>query len=315
MLGRDGKGNEVAIKEISRKTLTDKLAESLKKEVNILKSINNENIIKLYGVKKTEKNYYLIMEYCKGGDFSKYLHKYKRFEEYKVQNFIYQISNGLKVLAEYNIIHRDLKLSNLLLSNDEVNNPTIKIADFGFARIMSNTEDAQTFCGTAPNMAPEVLTGKRYNEKVDIWSMGTIIFQLITGYVPFEGKNPVQVLQNILRGTYSFPQEIAISNNCKSIINNLLQANPEKRYNWKQFFEHPFIKTKPEDYLQYLRGLCDEEYESIAKFNTSLPISASQKSVKEEKGKSKSGASQSKKRLEQKKAEDEESKSNILKIN
>ncbi len=157
-VGQDGKGNKIAVKEIPRKNLTDKLLDSLKQEIDILKSITNENVIKLHGVKKTEKNFYLIMEYCEGGDLSKFLRKYKRLDEYVVQKMVYQISNGLKALAEHNILHRDLKLSNLLLSTKE-ENAIVKIADFGFAKIIDSSEDAQTFCGTAPNMAPEVLTG------------------------------------------------------------------------------------------------------------------------------------------------------------
>eukprot|EP00826_Nyctotherus_ovalis_P059841 TRINITY_DN8359_c0_g2_i4.p1 TRINITY_DN8359_c0_g2~~TRINITY_DN8359_c0_g2_i4.p1 ORF type:complete len:351 (+),score=122.86 TRINITY_DN8359_c0_g2_i4:106-1158(+) len=260
--GRDGKGNEVAVKEISRRTLTDKLADSLRKEIDILKSINNENIIKLIGVKKTEKNFYLIMEYCKGGDLSRYLKKHKRLEEYTVQKMVYQISNGLRVLAEHNIMHRDLKLSNLLLST-KGDNAIIKIGDFGFARIIPTSEDAQTFCGTAPNMAPEVLQGRKYNEKADVWSMGTIIFQLITGTVPFKGENPYQVLQSIMRGIICFPANIVISDTCKSLIHSLLLADPEKRYFWKEYLEHPFVKTKPEEYLLYLREIFGPNYGAV----------------------------------------------------
>ncbi len=148
----------MAIKEILRKSLTEKLEESLRKEIDILKSISNENIIRLIGVKKTDKNFYLIMEYCKGGDLSKFLKKRKRLEEFEVQKMMYQISNGLRVLADHNIVHRDLKLNNILLSTKD-ESATPKICDFGFARIISSNEGAQTFCGTAPNMAPEVLTG------------------------------------------------------------------------------------------------------------------------------------------------------------
>ena len=128
---------------------------------------------------------------------------------------------------------------------------------------MSSSEDAQTFCGTAPNMAPEVLAGKRYNEKADVWSMGTIIFQLITGNVPFEGSNPFQVLQNIMKGLIRFPADVAISNNCKSLIHSLLLSNSEKRYSWKEYLEHPFVKTKPEEYLLYLREIFGPNYGAV----------------------------------------------------
>jgi len=260
-IAKDGKGNEVAIKEISRRTLTNKLAESLKKEISILKSIDNQNVIKLIEAKKTDKNFYLVMEYCKGGDMAKYLKKHKRLSEYVVQKMVFQISNGLKVMAQHNILHRDLKLSNLLLST-KGEDAIIKIADFGFARVIGSSEDAQTFCGTAPNMAPEVLSGKAYNEKADVWSMGTIIYQLLYGNVPFEGKAVLQVLEAIMKGTIRFPIDVTISDTCKSLILNVLQSSTEKRYSWAEFFEHPFVKTKPEEYLLYLRDLYGPNYGS-----------------------------------------------------
>lgn len=217
-----------------------------------MRTIDNQNVIKLLGVKKSTKNFYLIMEYCNRGDLSKFLKKHKRFEENIVQSLIFQISNGLRALYKNHILHRDLKLSNLLITIEN-GQFIIKLADFGFAKMLNNSdEEVHTFCGTAPNMAPEILMGNKYNEKADLWSIGTIIFQLIAGYQPYEGKNPVQVLQSIMKCKYSYPSDIKISELLKNLINSLLQPDATKRIGWEEFFENPFIKTQPKDYINYL---------------------------------------------------------------
>eukprot|EP00826_Nyctotherus_ovalis_P024775 TRINITY_DN1911_c0_g2_i4.p2 TRINITY_DN1911_c0_g2~~TRINITY_DN1911_c0_g2_i4.p2 ORF type:complete len:231 (-),score=49.96 TRINITY_DN1911_c0_g2_i4:1239-1931(-) len=157
-LGQDGNGMDVAVKEISRRILNERLLESLKQEIEILKSMSSPNIIRLQEVKKSSKHFYLVTEYCNGGDLQKFLRAHKRLEEHVVQQIVYQLSRGLKEIAQRRILHRDLKLSNLLISY-EGGKYWVKIGDFGFARVMSNKGEARTFCGTAPNMAPEILMG------------------------------------------------------------------------------------------------------------------------------------------------------------
>lgn len=156
-LGRDNLSNDLAIKEISRQILNDKLMESLKREIEILKSLDNPHIVKLLDVKTTAKSFYLIMEYCNGGNLQQFLKKHKRLEECAVQSIIWQISKGLRTLRSQKIVHRDLKLNNLLITHSR--DMTVKIADFGFARVLNDSEEAKSFCGTAPNMAPEILKG------------------------------------------------------------------------------------------------------------------------------------------------------------
>ena len=187
--GRDKEGKVVAVKEIPKSRLNSKLLDSLKKEISILGSLNCDYIVRLFDVITTTRYFYLIMEFCNGGDLGKRLKKLKRMEEYTTQKVIYQVSKGLKILHENKIIHRDLKLSNFLIEMNENGTYKVKIADFGFATILTQGQDVETFCGTAPNMAPEVLIGyfntnyyrNKYNEKADLWSMGIIIFHMITG--------------------------------------------------------------------------------------------------------------------------------------
>ncbi len=157
-VGRDENGRIVAVKEIRRSKLNEKLLQSLKKEISIMLSLENEHIVRLYNMLRTKRSFYLVMEYCDGGDLGKQIKKHRRFEEHVVQNIIYQVSQGLKLLYEHRIVHRDLKLSNFLVTRKD-GKYTVKIADFGFATVLASGQDAETFCGTAPNMAPEVLAG------------------------------------------------------------------------------------------------------------------------------------------------------------
>ncbi len=157
-IGKEESGRTVAVKEIGRNKLNEKLMQSLKKETSITLSLESEYIVRLHKVMRTSKSFYLIMEYCNGGDLNKLLKKHHRFEEHIVQRIIYQVSQGLKVLRSFRIVHRDLKLSNFLLTLEN-GVYKVKIADFGFATVLDSGQEAETFCGTAPNMAPEVLAG------------------------------------------------------------------------------------------------------------------------------------------------------------
>lgn len=121
-----------------------------------MKSLNSDYIVKLYDLKQTKKNYYLMLEYCSGGDLDKLLGK--RQNELLVQKIVHQVAQGLYVLFAKNIMHRDLKLGNLLFSNKKPD-AIIKLADFGLARKLNENEFAQTFCGTPLYMAPEILAG------------------------------------------------------------------------------------------------------------------------------------------------------------
>ena len=127
-------GATCAIKQIKKDKLTRTLTAALKQEIDLLKSITNDNVVRLHDVQKTQNHFYLIMEYCGGGDLRTYLKKKGgRLEEYEVQKIIYELSNGFKVLCERKIVHRDIKLSNLLVSS-KGKDAVVKLADFGFAR-------------------------------------------------------------------------------------------------------------------------------------------------------------------------------------
>jgi serine/threonine-protein kinase ULK/ATG1 len=142
----------------------------------VLKSCDNPNIIKLYDLKKTANNFYLILEYCNEGDLMVYLKQKKTLPEDEAVEYLVQILNAFKTLVKNKILHRDFKLANILKHDGE-----IKIADFGFAKLLTKEDYATTMLGSPLNMAPEVLGGNDYNNKADIWSIGTVFYELLFG--------------------------------------------------------------------------------------------------------------------------------------
>jgi serine/threonine-protein kinase ULK/ATG1 len=149
----------------------------LENEIKVLKTCDNRNIIKLYDIKKTANNFYLIIEYCNEGDLMALLKKKKTLSEEEAIEFFVQMLNAFKTLVRNKIMHRDFKLANILMHDGE-----IKIADFGFSKLLGNNEEfTETMLGSPLNMAPEVLGGRKYDTKADIWSLGTCFYELLFG--------------------------------------------------------------------------------------------------------------------------------------
>ncbi|XP_023640253.1 serine/threonine-protein kinase ATG1c isoform X2 [Capsella rubella] len=238
-------GTEVAIKEIAMDRLNKKLQESLMSEIYILRRINHPNIIRMIDMIKSPGKVHLVLEYCKGGDLSVYVQKRGSVPEATAKHFMQQLAAGLQVLRDNNIIHRDLKPQNLLLSTDE-NDADLKIADFGFARSLQPRGLAETLCGSPLYMAPEIMQLQKYDAKADLWSVGAILFQLVTGRTPFTGNSQIQLLQNIIRSTeLQFPVDCRdLSLDCIDLCQKLLRRNPVERLTFEEFFNHPFLSDR-----------------------------------------------------------------------
>uniref|UniRef100_U3J590 Unc-51 like autophagy activating kinase 1 n=1 Tax=Anas platyrhynchos platyrhynchos TaxID=8840 RepID=U3J590_ANAPP len=182
---------EVAVKCINKKNLA-KSQTLLGKEIKILKELKHENIVALYDF---QVNTFTYGKYCNGGDLADYLHTMRTLSEDTIRLFLQQIAGAMKMLHSKGIIHRDLKPQNILLSyaggrKSNPNNIRIKIADFGFARYLQNNMMAATLCGSPMYMAPEVIMSQHYDAKADLWSIGTIIYQCLTGKAPFQASSP-----------------------------------------------------------------------------------------------------------------------------
>uniref|UniRef100_A0A2K6QZQ5 non-specific serine/threonine protein kinase n=1 Tax=Rhinopithecus roxellana TaxID=61622 RepID=A0A2K6QZQ5_RHIRO len=185
---------EVAVKCINKKNLA-KSQTLLGKEIKILKELKHENIVALYDFQEMANSVYLVMEYCNGGDLADYLHTMRTLSEDTIRLFLQQIAGAMRLLHSKGIIHRDLKPQNILLSNPagrraNPNSIRVKIADFGFARYLQSNMMAATLCGSPMYMAPEVIMSQHYDGKADLWSIGTIVYQCLTGKAPFQASSP-----------------------------------------------------------------------------------------------------------------------------
>ncbi|KAK4578168.1 hypothetical protein RGQ29_028348 [Quercus rubra] len=236
-------GVEVAVKEIDRIQLSPKVSENLLKEISILSTIDHPNIIRLFDAIETQDRIYLVLEYCDGGDLAAYINKHGKVSEAIARHFMRQLAAGLQVLQEKHLIHRDLKPQNLLLTKGEVT-PLLKIGDFGFARSLTPQGLADTLCGSPLYMAPEIIRNQKYDAKADLWSVGAILFQLVTGKPPFDGNSQLQLFQNILTSTeLQFPQGALeeLHPDCVDLCRSLLRQDPVQRLTFTEFFNHNFL--------------------------------------------------------------------------
>ncbi|WVZ56417.1 hypothetical protein U9M48_006954 [Paspalum notatum var. saurae] len=238
-LGRHrARGTEVAVKEIAMERLSSKLRESLLSEVDILRRIQHPNVIALHDSIKDHGRIYLILEYCRGGDLHAYLQRHKRVSETVAKHFI---PSGLQTLRDHNVVHRDLKPQNILLVENSEKS-LLKIADFGFAKFLQPFDLAETLCGSPLYMAPEVMQAQKYDAKADLWSVGIILYQLVTGIPPFNGDNQIQLLKNILSSReIQFPSDCKLSHGCIDLCRKLLKLNSVERLTVEEFVHHPFV--------------------------------------------------------------------------
>ena len=217
-------GREVAIKIIDKTQLNQTSLQKLFREVRIMKFLDHPNIVKLYEVIETDKTLYLVMEYASGGEVFDYLVAHGRMKEKEARAKFRQIVSSVQYCHQKHVIHRDLKAENLLLDADM----NIKIADFGFSNEFSPGNKLDTFCGSPPYAAPELFQGKKYDgPEVDVWSLGVILYTLVSGSLPFDGQNLKELRERVLRGKYRIP--FYMSTDCEALLKKFLVLNPEKR--------------------------------------------------------------------------------------
>nr|XP_029543846.1 MAP/microtubule affinity-regulating kinase 3 isoform X3 [Oncorhynchus nerka] len=217
-------GREVAIKIIDKTQLNSNSLQKLFREVRIMKLLNHPNIVKLFEVIETERTLYLVMEYASGGEVFDYLVAHGRMKEKEARAKFRQIVSAVQYCHQKHIVHRDLKAENLLLDADM----NIKIADFGFSNEFTMGNKLDTFCGSPPYAAPELFQGKKYDgPEVDVWSLGVILYTLVSGSLPFDGQNLKELRERVLRGKYRIP--FYMSTDCENLLKRFLVLNPAKR--------------------------------------------------------------------------------------
>ncbi|KPJ17560.1 Serine/threonine-protein kinase MARK2 [Papilio machaon] len=235
-------GKEVAIKIIDKTQLNPGSLQKLFREVRIMKMLDHPNIVKLFQVIETEKTLYLVMEYASGGEVFDYLVLHGRMKEKEARAKFRQIVSAVQYCHQKRIIHRDLKAENLLLDG-EMN---IKIADFGFSNEFTPGSKLDTFCGSPPYAAPELFQGKKYDgPEVDVWSLGVILYTLVSGSLPFDGSTLRELRERVLRGKYRIP--FYMSTDCENLLKKFLVLNPAKRASLENIMRDKWMNTGYED--------------------------------------------------------------------
>jgi serine/threonine protein kinase len=262
---------EVAIKQIPVSDVT-KIKKNIRNEIEVMSQLKHPNIVEYYDhILDTKYNYiYVIMEYCHQGDFYKFQKK-RSIQEVHVQKFMKQLAAGLKYLKCNNgreIMHRDLKPQNILVAKDG----SLKLTDFGFAKILNQDAMIKTFCGSPLYMAPEIIKCKgqdEYTNVSDLWSVGCIFYEMLVGIPPYPAKSINELVKKIEDNSeIYYPKHLTISDECKSLVNQLLERDPIKRIPWNDFFKHSWFNKDL---------LSDEENRLLAfdindsKFTTNLP--------------------------------------------
>ena len=218
----------------------------IKNEINILKKLDHPNIVKIYEFYDTLSDFYIVTEYCKKGELYGYIKNY--YSENQLAVLFYQVFSGLSYLHEKHILHRDLKLENIMISEIEEDINTkekyfwIKIIDFGTAKIFKKNKNEKAVVGSSYYIAPEVLKQK-YNEKCDTWSVGVILYMLICGRAPFDGKNDDEIIESIKIGEYNnkHPKLLSRSKEVQDLVSCLLERKINKRLSAFDALNHPFF--------------------------------------------------------------------------
>ncbi|XP_045873170.1 serine/threonine-protein kinase SIK3 isoform X5 [Meles meles] len=233
---------KVAIKIIDKTQLDEENLKKIFREVQIMKMLCHPHIIRLYQVMETERMIYLVTEYASGGEIFDHLVAHGRMAEKEARRKFKQIVAAVYFCHCRNIVHRDLKAENLLLDA----NLNIKIADFGFSNLFTPGQLLKTWCGSPPYAAPELFEGKEYDgPKVDIWSLGVVLYVLVCGALPFDGSTLQNLRARVLSGKFRIP--FFMSTECEHLIRHMLVLDPSKRLSMEQICKHKWMKLGDAD--------------------------------------------------------------------
>ncbi|XP_075403193.1 serine/threonine-protein kinase DCLK3 [Tenrec ecaudatus] len=253
-----GDGNFAVVKECrhreSRQTYAMKIIDKSKlqgredmvdSEIAIMQSLAHPNIVKLHEVYETDTEIYLTMEYVPGGDLFDAIIQSVKFPEREAALMITDVCRALVHLHDKGIVHRDLKPENLLVQRNEDKSTTLKLADFGLAKLV--LRPIFTVCGTPTYVAPEILSEKGYGLEVDMWAAGVILYILLCGFPPFRSpeRDQDELFSIIQLGHFEFlpPYWDNISEAAKDLVRHLLVVDPHKRYTAHQVLRHPWIEA------------------------------------------------------------------------
>lgn len=210
-----------------------------------MKKLHSKNIVQFIDVVETENNYYIVQEFCDGGDLRTKLNKEKNFSEKVATEYLLQLLNGFIELLTHGIIHRDMKPENIL-----IHNKTVKIADFGFAKnVLWRSQLVKTQVGTPLYMSVEMLSEQKYTSKCDIWAIGLLFYEMLYGRVPWSAKGEFELVQNILKNPLKFPKDPEVSENAKNFIQGCLKVSEGERFGWNEVYNHALLGGSFKDFI------------------------------------------------------------------
>ena len=235
------KSNDLfVIKVLDKKRLkSQKLIEQLNLEIKIMYKVHHPHIMQLINHFEDDNNFFMIMPYASRGQLYTLLKKNVKLEQKMTAQFIRETISAVKYLHEHNIIHRDIKPENILLDQ----NYRVKLSDFGWSNFCNPDEKRKTFCGTPEYLSPEMVMKLPHDYRVDIWSLGVLLFECLAGYPPFTGQNEIELFRNIKQLKIKWP--IDFPPLAKNLVSKILKINPEERPSLDEILKHSWFHHNP----------------------------------------------------------------------
>jgi calcium-dependent protein kinase len=230
------------VKVISKKGIDAAELKTLTEEVKILRTLDHPNILKVLEFYQDESSFYIVTEFLQGGELFDRIVASETLSEKRAAKVIHQILSAVSYIHKHNIIHRDLKPENCIFETSEEES-LIKIIDFGTSIVYEAGKKLKQKLGTPYYIAPEVLK-RNYDQKCDIWSCGVILYILLCGYPPFNGPSDKVILQSVMNGKFSFPEDewSAVSESAKDLVKKMLDYNPATRPSAEKALSHEWFQ-------------------------------------------------------------------------
>ena len=278
LIAKSPDGKKYFIKKTNKSILDNQIKSNyFENELNVIQQISHDKIISFVAHKQILNDIYLVFDVANGGSLSDYfkfyLDKYKKpFPEEFVQNIIKNVSEAIKYLHDSHVIYRNLTLDNTYidfkneedLADFDLLKANFKIGNFHFSKILGDNELTHSFIGVPIYMDPNILFHSNQNDKIayeykaDIWSLGAICFELLTGEAPFDGENYDELIKNVKNGTYKISKDLNLSKEAVSFINGMLQYDPKNRFNIDDVIKHDFLNKNVSEFSH-------KDYETLGK--------------------------------------------------
>ncbi|CAI4226838.1 unnamed protein product [Auanema sp. JU1783] len=273
-------GQKVAIKIIDKKAVGDDLPR-VATEMDALRNLSHQNICRLYQFIENYEKFFIVMEFCSGGEMFDYIVRKERLEESEARHFFRQLVQAMAYVHSQGYAHRDLKPENLLLTEDL----HLKVIDFGLCAkpgVLSNP--LSTCCGSPAYAAPELISGRDYRgDRADIWSMGVLLYTLVCGALPFEDDNNAILFKKIQTGSFYMPDFLSTQN--RQLLSAMLTVDPERRITMKELIMHPWLNYKYSHPVKwttiYDKNIVDEDVARELAYHHGLSLDRMMKRIKE----------------------------------